>query len=252
MAGHSKWANIKHRKAKMDAKKGKIFTKLAKEIMVAARNGGGDPEINFQLKTAIQNAKAANMPNDNIERTIKKGTGDTEGVNYEETTYEGYGPNGVAVYLSIFTDNRNRTASEIRHIFSKCGGNLGESGCVAWMFEKKGYINLDMDKIAMDEDELMLVAIEADAEDVSVEDGNIEITTEPNNYDNVREKLMSNGINEFSVSEITMLPKNTIDINDEKTAGQMLRLMDTLEDNDDVRAVYANYEIPDKILEKIE
>ncbi|MBZ4687997.1 MAG: hypothetical protein PWQ96_1945 [Clostridia bacterium] len=252
MAGHSKWANIKHRKAKADAKKGKVFTKLAKEIMVAAKNGGGDPDSNIRLKSAIQKAKDENMPNDNIERAIKKGTGDIEGVNYEEVTYEGYGPDGVAIYLNILTDNRNRTAGEIRHIFSKNGGNLGESGCVAWMFEKKGYISLEMENCPLDEETLMLTAIEANAEDVSVEDGTAEIITSPEEYENVRNALISQGVENFSVVEITMLPQNTVTLNDEKTASQMLRLMDALEEHDDVQAVYANYEIPDEVMEKIE
>lgn len=252
MAGHSKWANIKHRKAKMDAKKGIIFSKLAKELTVAAKLGGGDLDTNIRLKTAVQRAKEANMPNESIQRAIQKGTGDIEGVSYDEINYEGYGPCGVAVFMKILTDNRNRTAGEIRRIFTKAGGSLGESGCVSWMFDTKGYICFDQEQCPMDGETLLLLAIEEGAEDVNIEDNLVEITTLPQNFDKLHNVLVSQGINNFSVSEITMLPQNTITLSDEKDAEQMLRLMDMLEDQDDIQAVYSNYEIPDEILKKLE
>lgn len=249
MAGHSKWANIKHKKARMDAKKGKIFTKIAKELTVAAKQGGGDPEANPRLKAAIQKAKDANMPNDNIERAIKKGTGEIEGVVYEEMTYEGYGPAGVAILLNVATDNRNRTAGEIRHLFSKHGGNLGESGCVAWMFDRKGYMTTKLSD-DMDEEELMLMAIECGAEDVSIEEGTLEVVTEPDNLEEVKQQLEEQGL-QFNVAEITMIPKNTVKVTDEGEAEKLLKLMEVLEDHDDVQNVYANFDIDDGLMEKI-
>ncbi len=249
MSGHSKWANIKHKKARMDAKKGKVFTKMAKELTVAAKRGGGDPEANPRLKAAIQKAKEANMPNDNIERAIKKGTGEIEGVVYEEITYEGYGPAGVAILMDVATDNRNRTAGEIRHLFSKNGGSLGESGCVAWMFERKGYIAVDLTE-DMDGEELMLAAIECGAEDVSVEEDTMEITTSPEDLEQVKEQLAAEGIN-VSVAEVTMVPKNTVQVTDENDAQKILNLMEILEDHDDVQNVYANFDIDDELMKNL-
>ncbi|WP_366922604.1 YebC/PmpR family DNA-binding transcriptional regulator [Metallumcola ferriviriculae] len=249
MSGHSKWANIKHKKARMDAKKGKVFTRIAKELTVAAKQGGGDVEANARLKAAIQKAKEANMPNDNIERAIKKGTGEIEGVVYEEINYEGYGPAGVAVLMDVATDNRNRTAAEIRHLFAKHGGNLGESGCVAWMFERKGYITVDMTE-EMDGEEIMLVAIECGAEDVFVEEDTVEITTSPESLDQVKEQLDGQGFS-ISEAEVTMIPSNTIKVTDENDGEKLLKLMEILEDHDDVQNAYANFDIDDNLMEKI-
>ncbi len=248
MSGHSKWANIKHKKAREDARRGKIFTKLIKEITVAARNGG-DPDANPRLRAAIERAKSENMPSDNIERAIKKGTGELEGVNYEEIVYEGYGPGGVAVLVETMTDNRNRTVAEIRHIFSKNGGSLGESGCVAWNFEKKGFFTFSFDDI--DEDTLMEVAIEAGAEDVRAEEEDrvYEVYTDPSSFNQVKSAFDSKGLR-YTVAEITMVPKTTVKISGSE-ASQMLRLMDALEDNDDVQNVYANFDIPSEEMETL-
>lgn len=248
MSGHSKWSNIKHRKGKLDAQKGKVFTKIGRELMVAAKHGGPDPEGNSTLKVIIQKAKEANMPNDNIQRAIQKGSGNAEGVNYEEIRYEGYGPEGIAILMKILTDNRNRTASEIRHILSKNGGNLGETGCVGWIFENKGLINFDIG--SMDEEELMLQLIEAGAEDFTIEDNVVEVVTEAENFALVKQELKEIGI-KFNLAELTMLPQNSITINDVETAAQIVKLIDLLEDNDDVQEVYANYDIPDEIMEKL-
>ncbi|HHW42922.1 YebC/PmpR family DNA-binding transcriptional regulator [Desulfofundulus thermobenzoicus] len=239
MSGHSKWSTIKRKKAKVDAQRGKIFTRLAREIIVAARQGGGDPDANPRLKAAIQRAKEANIPNENIQRAIQKGTGELGGANYEEIVYEGYGPGGVAVMLEIMTDNRNRTAGEIRHLFSRYGGNLGESGCVSWMFEKKGLIVVDRD--GLDEDELMLAALEAGAEDMRTEDESFEIITAPAEFEQVRSALVEKGI-PVSEAEVTMVPQSTVKLTG-KEAEQMMRLMDALEDHDDVQEVYANFEL---------
>ncbi|MBE3588041.1 MAG: YebC/PmpR family DNA-binding transcriptional regulator [Thermoanaerobacteraceae bacterium] len=239
MSGHSKWSTIKRKKAKVDAQRGKIFTRLAREIIVAARQGGGDPDANPRLKAAIQRAKEANIPNENIQRAIQKGTGELGGANYEEIVYEGYGPGGVAVMLEIMTDNRNRTAGEIRHLFSRHGGNLGESGCVSWMFEKKGLIVVDRD--GLDEDELMLAALEAGAEDMRTEDDSFEIITAPAEFEQVRSALVEKGI-PVSEAEVTMVPQSTVKLTG-KEAEQMMRLMDALEDHDDVQEVYANFEM---------
>lgn len=239
MAGHSKWANIKRKKAKVDAQKGKIFTRLAREIMVAVRQGGGDPDNNPRLKAAILRAKEANIPNENIQRAIQKALGESGAASYEEVVYEGYGPGGVAVMLEIITDNRNRTASEIRHLFSRHGGNLGEAGCVSWLFSKKGVIVVA--KEGVDEDELMLVALEAGAEDVKTEADEFEILTEPADFERVRQALVEKG---FTVlhAEVTMVPQTTVRLNG-KEAEQMMRLIDALEDRDDVQEVYANFEL---------
>jgi YebC/PmpR family DNA-binding regulatory protein len=244
MSGHSKWHGIKHKKAKVDAQKGRLFTKIIKEIMVAARVGGGDPEANPRLRQAIQSAKAANMPQENINRAIKKGTGEMPGVAYEELSYEGYGPGGVAVLLEIFTDNRNRTASEIRKIFAKNGGNLGESGCVGWMFEKKGLITVETSKV--DEDKLISVALEAGALDIRTEESTYEVITTPKEFEAVKQAIAEAGI-PISSAEITMLPQTYVKL-DGKLAQQMLNLMEALEEHEDVRNVYANFDIPEQVM----
>ncbi len=244
MSGHSKWSSIKHKKGATDAKRGKIFSKLNKEITVAARTGGGDPSANPRLRTAIQAAKSENMPKDNIERAIKKGTGELEGVNYEESTYEGYGPGGAAVLIESVTDNRNRAVADIRHILSKCGGNLGENGCVSWMFDSKGYI--DVEKKAVDEDKLMETAIEAGAEDVREDNDSFEIITEPGDFEAVKTAIDNASI-PYVVAEITMLPQTMLELKG-KQAEQMIKLMETLEDCDDVQKVYTNADIPDELV----
>lgn len=247
MAGHSKWANIKRKKEKEDARRGKAFTKVTRELMVAAREGGGDPDANFRLRLAIDRARSVNMPNDNIERAIKRGLGEVEGANYEETVYEGYGPGGVAIMLEILTDNRNRTAGEIRFLFSKHGGNLGETGCVGWMFDKMGCITVEVGSDS--EDELMLAALEAGAEDVVVADGTGEVFTKPEDFQDVRSALIEQGYN-LQRAEITNVPQNTVAVAGEEAA-QLMRLIEALEDNDDVQEVYANFDIPDEILEQL-
>jgi YebC/PmpR family DNA-binding regulatory protein len=248
MSGHSKWANIKHRKGAADAKRGKVFTKLIKEITVAARMGGGDPAANPRLRTAIAAAKAVNMPKDNVDRGIKKGTGELEGVNYEEILYEGYGPGGVAVLVECMTDNRNRTVADVRMIFSKANGNLGESGCVAYMFDRKGSILID--KEVADEEKLMDIALEAGAEDVVDDDGVFQVLTTPEDFEAVREALENEEV-AFVEANLAMIPQNIIEITDEKTAGQLMRLLDNLEDNEDVQNVHANFDISDEIMEAI-
>lgn len=251
MAGHSKWSNIKHRKSKIDEKRGKIFTKIGRELIVAVKEGGGpDPEANPRLKATIQKARSVNMPNDTIMRNIQKAVGGLETVNYEETVYEGYGPGGVAVLLNIMTDNRNRTAGEIRYLFSRNGGNLGETGCVAWMFENKGVISLELVS-GTDPDTLMLEAIEAGAEDVDIDDEVVEVVTEPEDFETVKNTLLQSGYTVKS-SELSKVPQNTLEITDLEQARQILRLMDLLEDHDDVQAVYANFEIPDEIMDQLE
>ena len=240
MSGHSKWHTIKHKKGALDAKRGKIFTKLIKEITVAARTGGsGDVDANARLRKAVTDAKGLNMPNDTIDRAIKRGTGQLEGVAYDEITYEGYGPSGVAVLVETMTDNRNRTVAEIRHIFSKNGGNMGESGSVAWMFDKKGYIVVD--KAAKSEDELFEIAIEAGADDMQDEGEVFEIFTAPDIFESVSDAIKAAGI-EPQAAEVSMIPQNYIKLegNDAKT---MMKLYDALDDNDDVQKVYANFDI---------
>ncbi len=248
MSGHSKWSTIKHKKAAQDAKRGKIFTKLIREIMVAARLGGGDPSANPRLRAAIAAAKSENMPKDRIERAIKKGTGEIEGVYYEEVTYEGYAPGGVAVLIEAMTDNRQRTVAEMRYLFSKRGGNLGEPGSVAWIFEKKGLIIVEKDKV--DEDTLMTIALEAGADDLQEQEKEWEIHTSPEDFEKVKAELEKNSI-PFVSAQITMVPKTTVKVEDEKQASQILKLMEALEDHDDVQHVYANFDIPDAILEKV-
>lgn len=249
MSGHSKWSTIKHKKGAADAKRGKIFTKLIKEIMVAARMGGSNAEANPRLRAAVLAARAENMPKDNIDRAIKKGAGEMDGVAYEEINYEGYGPSGVAVLVDVLTDNKNRAASEVRHIFSRNGGALGEAGCVSWMFSKKGSFVFNKDKVS--EDELMELALEAGAEDVLVEESQFEVVTALEDFNTVRTVFDEKGL-AYEVAEITMVPQTTVAITDEKTAGQVLRLLDALEDQDDVQHAYANFDIPDEILEKLE
>jgi YebC/PmpR family DNA-binding regulatory protein len=248
MSGHSKWSTIRHKKGAADAKRGKIFTKLIKEIMVAARMGGGDQTANPRLRAAILAAKAENMPKDNIDRAIKKGTGDLDGAAYEEINYEGYGPGGVAVLVEIMTDNRNRAASDVRHIFSKNGGNLGEAGCVAWMFSKKGSIVFNKDKVS--EEEVMEVALEAGADDVQDQEDQIEVITSQEEFGAVKTAFDEKGM-AYELAEITMVPQTTVRVEDEKVAAQLLRLMDALEDSDDVQNAYANFDIPDEILNAI-
>jgi YebC/PmpR family DNA-binding regulatory protein len=245
MAGHSKWANIKHRKGAADARRGKVFTKLIKEITVAARMGGGDIAANPRLRRAVDAAKTENMPKDNIDRAINKGTGELEGVNYEESTYEGYGPGGAAVFVESLSDNKNRAVSEIRHCFSKCGGNLGAGGCVAWMFDTKGY--LVVEKSATDEDQLMEVALEAGAEDVREDGSNFEVITAPEDFEAVKEAIDTAGIT-YIDAEVTMLPQNTTSL-EGKEAQQMIRLMDMLDNCDDVQKVYTNADIPDDMVD---
>jgi YebC/PmpR family DNA-binding regulatory protein len=248
VSGHSKWSTIKRKKGAIDAKRGKIFTKLIKEITVAARMGGGEPEANPRLRTAILAAKSENMPKDNIERAIKKGTGGLEGVNYEEILYEGYGPGGVAVLVETMTDNKNRTVADVRHYFSKSGGNLGESGCVAWMFDKKGVITVDKETIS--EDELLDMALEAGAEDVVEEDATFQVITSPEDFNEVTESLEKAGLQHLEAS-LSMLPKNTVDVSEEKTARSLMKLLENLDDHDDVQNVHANFDIPDELMETL-
>lgn len=248
MAGHSKWANIKHRKGAVDAKRGKIFNKLIKEITVAARIGGGDTIGNPRLRTALAAARAENMPKDNMERAVKKGTGELEGAVYEEITYEGYGPGGVAVLVECMTDNKNRTAGTVRSFFSKSGGNLGESGCVSFMFDKKGVIVLA--KTAVDEEKLMDLVIEAGADDVEEEDGQFRVVSAPENFLEVCEALEAAAVSTLE-SSILMIPQNVINLTDLVTAKHLLKLLENLEDNDDVQRVYANFDIPDQMMEEL-
>jgi YebC/PmpR family DNA-binding regulatory protein len=247
MSGHSKWSSIKHKKGAADAKRGKIFTKLIREISVSARAGGGDPDGNARLRTAIAAAKGENMPKDNIERAIKKGTGELEGTHYEETVLEGYGPNGVAIIADVMTDNKNRTIAELRHAFTKHNGNIGTTGCVAWMFSKKGLISLDKDKV--DEEKLMEVALEAGAEDINDEESTLEIITEVKDFETVRDALDKNGLS-YVFAKVSMIPQNTVKLQD-KEAEQFLKLVEALEDSDDVQDVYSNCDISDEVMEKI-
>jgi len=247
MSGHSKWSTIKRKKGKVDAQRGKIFTKIIRVITVAARSGGGDTETNIKLKAAIQLAKESNMPNENIERAIKRGTGEADGVSYEEIIYEGYGPGGVAVLIEALTDNKNRTTPEIRKIFSKNAGNLGENGCVAWMFDKRGYFIFE--KVKVNEDTIVDLALEAEAEDVKSDNGNIEVITLSENYEKFSNLIKEQNI-DYLLNEVTLIPKTTVDLEGKK-ATQMLNLMEQLEDQDDVQKVYANFNIADEIMEEI-
>ncbi len=248
MAGHSKWANIKYRKQAQDAKRGKIFTKLIREIIVAARLGGGDPETNPRLRNVINLAKEYNMPKENIERAIKKGTGELESEQYEEVVYEGYGPGGVAILVQVLTDNKNRTASEIRYIFSKHGGNLGEAGCVSWIFDKKGIIQIE--KKDVDFEKLFDDALNAGAEDIDDSDDKVyEIITPPEEFDKVRRALEEKGY-KITHAKLSMIPKNTVNV-DESNATKLLKLIEALEENDDVQNVYSNFEMDDSLLEKL-
>ncbi|MDX9703305.1 MAG: YebC/PmpR family DNA-binding transcriptional regulator [Candidatus Auribacterota bacterium] len=249
MSGHSKWASIKHKKAAIDAKRGKLFSRFSKEITVAAKCGGGDPDMNPRLRTAIITAKAANMPNDNIDKAIKKGTGELPGVSYEECIYEAYAPGGVAILIEVMTDNKNRTTAELRSIITKRNGNMASANAVAWMFAKKGFITID--KGASDEDTVLTAALEAGAEDVKTESDSYEIITAPNDLEAVKESLESKNI-EISSAEITSIPSTTIPIKNEKDAKQLLDFVEAVEDNDDVQNVYANFDIPDDIMAKLE
>lgn len=247
MSGHSKWATIKRKKSKTDAARGRTFTKLIKEITVAARAGGGDEDANPRLRTAVVSAKAANMPSDNIKKAIQKGTGELPGVSYDEATFEGYGPGGVAVFVDVLTDNRNRTVAEIRHLFSKYNGNLGENGCVAWIFDKKGIITISNDGV--DEDTLMEAALEAGAADIQTQEDAFEVTTEPGDLERVREVLERA---EMTVIEavVRRIPQNTVKLG-RKEAQSMLKLMEMLEEHDDVQQVSANFDIDDKLMEEL-
>jgi YebC/PmpR family DNA-binding regulatory protein len=248
MSGHSKWSTIKRKKGAIDAKRGKVFTKIIKEITLAARIGGGDPEANARLRQAVAAAKEENMPKDNIERAIKKGTGTgADAVIYEEFTYEGYGPGGAAVLVEVMTDNKNRTVAEIRHIFSKHGGNLGENGCVSWIFEKKGSILLD--KNAVNEDELMELALEAGAQDVREEENELEIITDPASFEGVKNAIDQRKVI-YIEAKISLIPQTTVKLEEGK-AEQMLKLMEKLEDYDDVQNVYANFDIADDVMERL-
>ncbi|RKY36926.1 MAG: YebC/PmpR family DNA-binding transcriptional regulator [Candidatus Omnitrophota bacterium] len=249
MSGHSKWASIKHKKAATDAKRGKIFTKITKELTIAARTGGGDAAVNPRLRLAISKAKESNMPKDNIEKAIKKGTGELPGVIYEEITYEGYAPGGVAVLVEVLTDNKNRAAAEIRSIFTKKNGNMAGTGSVGWLFKKKGLILVDSTQV--EEDKLMDIVLEHGAEDMVTEDKTYEISIAAKDFENVKKAVEDNQI-AYSSAEITMIPDNTVKISDKSIAQQVLNLVSTLEDHDDVQNVYANFDIPDEILEKIE
>jgi YebC/PmpR family DNA-binding regulatory protein len=247
MSGHSKWASIRHKKGAVDAKRGKTFTKLIKELTVAARTGGGDPNFNPRLRTAIAAAKAANMPKDNIDRAVKKGAGDLEGFSYEEVVYEGYGPAGVALMMEVLTDNRNRAVADIRYILSRNSGRLGEAGCVSYIFEKRGVISVD--KKGTDEDSLMTAALDAGATDVRDEESTFDVVTEPADFEKVKAAVEAKGFAVSSAS-VTMLPKNSVPLTG-KDAERMLRLMDALEDNEDVQNVYANFDISEEVMEEL-
>ena len=249
MSGHSKWASIKHKKAATDSKRGKVFTKIIRELSIAARTGGGDIDKNPRLRKAVTDARAVNMPADNIKRAILKGTGQLEGSSFEEINYEGYGPGGVAIFVEVLSDNKNRTVSELRHIFSKNGGNIGESGCVAWMFKRKGDIVIEKDKFP-DEDKLMEIVMNASAEDMSDDGSNWEIITTPENFDAVVEALKQNKV-ETSESSVGYIPQTYVKL-EGKPAQQMLRLMEELEDHDDAQHVWANFDIDEAEISSFE
>jgi len=248
MSGHSHWAGIKHKKAAVDAKRGKAWSKIARMIIVAAKNGGGDPGTNLTLRYAIDKGKAANMPKDTIEKAVKKGTGDLEGINFEEVLYEGYGPGGVAMMVEALTDNRNRTAPEIKRLFEKHGGSLGTSGCVNWMFSKKGLITVNT--INTDEEQLLEIALNAGADDMQNTGEVFEITCDPDAYEELKKTLQEKEI-ATEVAEISMVPQNTIEINDEHKARRIISLMEAFDDHDDVQNAYANFDIPDEIIARI-
>lgn len=247
MSGHSKWASIKHKKGAADAKRGRLFTKLIKEITVAAREGGGNPDTNPRLRTAMERSKAANMPNDNIEKAIKKGTGELPGVTYETCIFEGYGSGGAALLVEALTDNKNRTSAEVRNIFSKKSGNLAGSGSVAWIFNKKGYLLIDKSQIS--EDELFTISVDAGAQDVKIGEKNYEVFSDPQDFENVKKAIKEKGI-KWETADLTMVPTSTIKIGIQE-ARQILSLVEALEDHDDVQKVYSNFDIPDEILEKL-
>jgi len=248
MSGHSKWSSIKHKKGAADAKRGKIFTKLIKEITTAVRIGGGDLDANSRLRDAVARAKAENMPKDNIDRAIKKGLGTLEdGQSFEEITYEGYGPGGVALLIEVMTDNKKRTAAEIRHTLSRLNGNLGEAGCVSWMFSKKGYISFD--KKLVDSDKIMEIALDAGAEDISEDENEIEVVTDISAFESIKKVFDDNAI-KYIVAEISMVPQTSVKL-DGKNAETMLKLMEALEDSDDVQNVYANFDISEEEMEKL-
>lgn len=248
MAGHSKWANIQHRKGRQDKLRGKIFTRISKEISIAAREAGGNPEFNPRLRLALDKAKSANMPKDNIDRAVKKGTGELEGVDYVEITYEGYGPSGVAFVVDVVTDNRNRSASSVRSNFAKNGGNLGSDGAVSWMFHKKGMLVFSNNGLNLDD--FMLIALEAGAEDIQEEGENFVVYTDFTDFNTVKENIEKEGYYPVN-AELTMVPENMVEVNDEDTAKQIMKLYDTLEENEDVQNIYANFEISDELMEKI-
>ncbi|HAN40868.1 MAG TPA: YebC/PmpR family DNA-binding transcriptional regulator [Candidatus Cloacimonetes bacterium] len=246
MSGHNKWSSIKHKKAASDAKRGKIYTRLVREIILAARQGGGDPDMNPRLRTAVNNAKKENMPRDNIERAIKRGSGEIEGEAYEEMTYEGYGHNGVGIIVDVMTDNINRTVSELRHIFSKYGGNLAETGSVSWNFDQKGFFSVPAE--GLDEEEFFMHALEAGADDIELNEDCFDVYTPPTEFHTVLAKFEEEGFN-VENAELTMVPKNTVNADD--VAPKLLKLIEMLEDLDDVQKVYANFEISDEILESL-
>ena len=248
MSGHSKWSTIKRKKGALDAKRGKLFGKLAKEITVSARLGGGDPTGNSRLRAAIAAARAENMPNDNIARAIKRGTGEGGGAALEEITLEGYGPAGVALMVESLTDNKNRTVSDVRYLITKYGGNLGEPGCVAWMFDKKGVIVFD--RKGLDEDRLMEAALECGAEDLQEDESQFEVLTDPANFLEVKEAMEAHGLKP-DLAEVQLRPKTTLRIDEEKSAQQVLKLVESLEEHDDVNDVFANFDIPDQLLEAL-
>ena len=248
MSGHSKWSTIKHKKGAADAKRGKIFTKVIKEITVAARIRGGDTDGNPRLRLAVQKAKEVNMPQDNVTRAIKKGTGELEGVQYEETSYEGYGPGGVAIFMEVMTDNKNRTVGELRATLGKNGGNMGENGCVAWMFEQKGFITVKTSEKC--EDELLELVIDSGGDDMQTVDDHYEITTSVESFESVRKAVENGGI-KTETAELTRIPQNMVNV-DEKNCKSLLRLMDALEDHDDIQKVYSNFDITDELMATIE
>jgi YebC/PmpR family DNA-binding regulatory protein len=248
VSGHSKWSSIKHKKGVADARRGQLFSKLSRAIIVAAREGGPDPAANLSLQNAIEKARSYSMPKDNIERAIARGSGaDTDAASFETVVYEGYGPGGVAVLVEALTDNRNRTAAEVRHIFSKSDGNLGESGAVAWLFERRGVLLVDG---GVDEDELTMAAADGGADDVTVDGSTFQVVAQPENLSAVREAIEAAGI-AIQSAELTMVPKTTVELEDEAAARKVIRLMDALEENDDVQDVYANFDIPERVLEAV-